>query len=124
MKHHRRSEWERELEARQRNIVFPDTVRNDRLVNELLWKGNPHATRVQRIGIAILSIGPLAVAAVLLSFVWSDPNPQILDVAGVLLMALPFILLGSRWLRNAFLRSPSKSDHGHHRTDHKQHPSS
>ena len=93
---------------RQRNIVFPDTVRNDRFVNVLLWKGDPHATRVQRIGIALIAIGPFSLAAMVISVGW-DSLP---DPVAVLcfLLAFPFIVFGCRLLRNAFLRSPSKSD--------------
>ena len=44
---HRR--FEQEIRSRQRNIVFPDTVRNDRLVNVFLWRGSPNPPLVQRI---------------------------------------------------------------------------
>jgi hypothetical protein len=119
------------MEARQRNIVFPDTVRNDRLVNDLLWKGSPHATVVQRIGIAILGLMYLSLPAAMVFFVVREVelgSPQSLSdwaaMGVVLLLAVPFIIFGIKVLKNAFLRPPSKSDHEHHQTDHKQHPSS
>src|SRR5579859_5689415 len=39
----------REWHARQRNTVFPDTVRNARKVDFFFWHGAPHPTLVQRI---------------------------------------------------------------------------
>lgn len=46
-------EYIAELEARQRNTVWPDPLRNSRGVDQLLWKGSVDATAVQRIGIAV-----------------------------------------------------------------------
>jgi hypothetical protein len=48
--------------ADQRNIVFPDTVRNGRSVDVFLWRGSPDPTIVQRIaawmiGLFLVSIG-------------------------------------------------------------------
>lgn len=34
-----------ESRQRQRNVVFPDTVRNARSVDAFLWKGSPNPTR-------------------------------------------------------------------------------
>src|SRR5580700_964371 len=45
-----------DVRAKQRNTVWPDTIRNGRSVDRLLWKGSPNATRVQRIGIAIFGM--------------------------------------------------------------------
>lgn len=39
-----------DFERRQRNIVFPDTVRNERFLFQFLWRGSPTASRVQRAG--------------------------------------------------------------------------
>jgi hypothetical protein len=108
--HHKKEQWEGELINRQRNIVFPDTVRNDRLVNELFWKGSPRATLVQRIGIAILSILPLGVAATIIWDGWRDDPPNSIFVILRAVLAFLFAAFGIRMLRNAFLRPPSKSD--------------
>jgi hypothetical protein len=112
---HKKEQWEGELTNRQRNIVFPDTVRNGRSVDALLWKGNPHATRVQRIGIAIfaafyLIIGVLLIYAGSQADSWDLPEGSTADKFGTLLLAAPCIYLGGRMLRNTFLRPPSKSD--------------
>ena len=46
-------EFARELQARQRNILWEDTFRNNALVTSFLWKGKPNATLVQRIAMAL-----------------------------------------------------------------------
>lgn len=55
------NEYIGELKDRQRNTIWPDTLRNSRGVDSLLWKGNENAPPVQRIGIAILGLLFLAV---------------------------------------------------------------
>lgn len=52
----------REWHSRQRNTVFPDTVRNERNVNFFFWHGAPRPTVVQRIaallyGVALFMLG-------------------------------------------------------------------
>jgi hypothetical protein len=42
--------WISEFEAKQRNLVWPDTMRNCRGVDVLFLKGNPKAPMVQRVG--------------------------------------------------------------------------
>lgn len=39
------SRFASELEARQRNTVWPDTLRNNLLVDNFLWKGSPMQAR-------------------------------------------------------------------------------
>jgi hypothetical protein len=45
-----------EWRDRQRNIVFPDTVRNARPFYNLLWKGSADATPLQRIGVVLVAM--------------------------------------------------------------------
>jgi hypothetical protein len=45
-----------EAEAKQRAILWPDTLRSGRAVDEFLWRGDPRATPVQRLGLAIYGI--------------------------------------------------------------------
>ena len=51
---HQAEEWERDIAARQRNVVFPDTVQNE----ARFWRnlGNQPRTPTTRIGLAILSV--------------------------------------------------------------------
>jgi len=48
--------FQQEMRERQRNIVFPDTVRNARYLYQALWHGSPTATWVQRMGAAALAV--------------------------------------------------------------------
>jgi hypothetical protein len=45
-----------ELEAKQRNTVWPDPMINSRGVDEFLWRGSPDAPLVQRVAAWILGI--------------------------------------------------------------------
>jgi hypothetical protein len=45
-----------ETRARQRNIAFPDTLRNGRAVDVFLFKGSPNPPLVQRIAAWILGL--------------------------------------------------------------------
>ncbi len=57
MGHHRKlDDFIDETRARQRNIGFPETVRNSRSVTAFLWKGSRNPTLVQRIGAWILGL--------------------------------------------------------------------
>jgi hypothetical protein len=40
----------RDVQERQRNIVFPDTVKNSTSVDAFLLRGDPNAPLIQRIG--------------------------------------------------------------------------
>jgi hypothetical protein len=45
-----------DIHGRQRNTVWPDTVRNGRAVDAFLWRGSPNATRAQRIGACLFGL--------------------------------------------------------------------
>src|ERR1700679_431856 len=54
MSHHHRKpdeldDFVKDAEARRRNVVFPDTVRNGRSVDAFFWRGSPNPPLVQRI---------------------------------------------------------------------------
>ena len=79
-----REDFIREIEDRQRNIVWPGPLANGRLVDKLVSKGSPDATVAQRVGIEIFGLSFLLWGSVFLSF------------------ANPCLLLGARVLYNAF----------------------
>jgi hypothetical protein len=58
-----RNNLRQDLEAKQRNILWPDTLTNARRVDEFLWKGSPSPSGVQRIGTAIFGLFYLGIAA-------------------------------------------------------------
>jgi Flp pilus assembly protein TadB len=45
-----------EFEERQSPTTFPETLRAGRSVDEFLWKGDPKATPVQRVGLFIFAV--------------------------------------------------------------------
>src|SRR5258706_4628449 len=92
-----------ESRASQRNIVFPDTVRNARAVDVFLWMGSPNPPLVQRIaawmiGLVFMLIGLIFLAA---AFTLEKDKPWIFG-----LIAVPLVLLGIRIFRNGFPRNP------------------
>jgi hypothetical protein len=103
---HRRNHdrLEYEYRSRQRNIVFPDTVRNARFTYAFLLKGAPHPMLVQRI--AAWLMGLLFITAGLENLS-RDVQARIEDgfSIGIVIMAaisLSFVLLGIRVFRNGF----------------------
>lgn len=107
MKWSRRSrafrEFARELQARQRNILWEDTFRNNLLVTSFLWKGKPDATPVQRIAMALSGFPFLCLAVLILNLGFFSPTPALFK-AVLLLLALPCFAVGLKLLRNAFRR--------------------
>jgi len=90
-----------EVESRQRNIVWPDTMRNSRGMDELLWKGSLTATKVQRVGIAVWGLLFLSLGLFFM-FVLGPEQHSIMEVVfGLLLVAL-----GTKISLNAFMRKP------------------
>lgn len=71
-KSRKREEWLRDIEERQRNVVFPDTVNNEARFWRNIIQGKQRLTVVQRVGIGIfvLSVGTLVF---LITFAWNDP---------------------------------------------------
>jgi hypothetical protein len=63
-KHKQREEWLRDVEARQRNVVFPDTVQNEARFWRNLGKG-PSSTSAKA-GLVVLAIFVFVSAAIVL----------------------------------------------------------
>jgi len=60
----KRDQWMHDLEARQRNVVFPDTVENE----TRFWRnlGNGPSSTPAKLGLAVLAIFVFGFAAVIL----------------------------------------------------------
>jgi hypothetical protein len=67
-----RDEWLQDIQARQRNIVFPDTANNEARFWRNLMDGAQRLTVVQRIGIALMA---LAVGMLVLAITFHGNNP-------------------------------------------------
>ena len=107
----KREEWLQDIEARQRNVVFPDTVNNEARFWRNIIEGKKKFSTVQTVGIGlmVLTVGVLAFA---ITFGWSNPlNPgfsrwNLLNGAiswfigfGVLGLFLAVFRLSQRWKR-------------------------
>ena len=94
-----------ESRQRQRNVVFPDTVRNTRSLDAFLWKGSPNPTRVQRVGARLFGITFIGLGGCLITFVDAGRSDGEWVTAFVLTsMSLGAIALGIRTFRNGFPR--------------------
>ena len=99
-------EFAAEVRARQRNIVFPDTVINSRPVWVLLWRGSAHPTLVQRIGAWLLGVMYVGIGVTVFELARQEGS----RLQGAL--ALGLILLGLRIFRSGFPRRESSSGDG------------
>lgn len=104
-----KSELERireEAEAKQRGILWPDMLRQGRSVDEFLWKGDPRATPIQRVGLALFGVlfSLCAILSVVLVFTQGEWAGRI---GGVILGTITGIA-GVRLLRNAFRRGSKR----------------
>lgn len=117
----KRRQWEEDLQWRQRNFVFPDTVRNEGIFLRTLVGRKTPLSGVQRFGMVLLAIlfllgGCFSLAGSIATFL----NPHKDSAFGGWLalvvgggVSLFFCLLGALMLFRALLRpsspSPAKS---------------
>jgi len=90
-----------ELQARQRNVDWQDTMRNGMSVDALLWRGSPEATSVQRVGIAVFGILFLSLGLFFVFALAPQIHSVLSAIIGILLAAL-----GTRVTLNAFRHKP------------------
>jgi Flp pilus assembly protein TadB len=92
-----------DAEERQRAILVPDLIRSGRSVDEFMWKGDPKASPVQRIGLLIFGVMFLVffALAVLLIVTRKWEGLPVGLVVGVISGIFSF-----RFLRNAFKKKP------------------
>jgi len=92
--------------ASQRNIVFPDTVRNGRAVDVFFWRGFPHPTRVQKIAAWMFGLMWMAMGLLCLSVAVRDRVREGFSISIVIEAAfsLSIVAVGIRIFRNGFPR--------------------
>jgi hypothetical protein len=109
MKSTHRSKFNDDVQARQRNTVWPDTLKNGRSVDGFLWKGSPDATPVQRVGSAIFGLAFLAAG---FTFVYISVSRGGSGASlFIMLFGLFWIVIGCKLLANAFVtrsKNPNK----------------
>jgi hypothetical protein len=98
-----KEEWLRDIEARQRNIVFPDTVQNEGRFWRNLYSSTQSLTGLQWVGFLVLLLSATAFVVVLWPR-WEGPWWQkAVNAYGIpflLVIALgTFIVVGNRHAR-------------------------
>jgi fructose-1,6-bisphosphatase/inositol monophosphatase family enzyme len=86
------------VKASQKNTIWPDVLRGDRSVDELLWKGARDAPLVQRIGAVILALAYVMVGLAFVSMSVEQGKWFIGAFAALLFIA------GGWFIRNALRR--------------------
>jgi hypothetical protein len=89
------------VEAKQRNVDWPDAVRNSSGVDALLWKGSTRMTGIQRAGIWVFAVFFVFVSIGTVLVAWERRS------AFVLLPAAFSFLIAARLIRNACRRNSS-----------------
>jgi hypothetical protein len=95
-----------EYRSRQRNIVFPDTVRNARFTYAFFWKGSPRPLLVQKIAAWICGLVLIGYGLESLSL---DVKARVEDgfSIGIVIsaaIAVSLVLIGIRVFCNGFAR--------------------
>ncbi len=69
-----KQDWLRDVEARQRNVVFPDTTQNEGRFWRNLYSAKSSLTAPQRVGLVILSVVLLGSLAAYFRMLWPDTD--------------------------------------------------
>jgi hypothetical protein len=91
-----RNAWIDQAQAKQRNIVWPDSTINSLGVTEFLWRGSANPTLAQRIGAWLFGLTFLIMAVVFFDIGWRDGS-----VFNTALSLIAFIV-AVRIFRNGF----------------------
>jgi hypothetical protein len=92
------------MRARQRNIVWPDTLINGRFVDRFFLKGSPNPTLVQRIAAWVVGVSFFLAGVLYLSVAKGERSLLCLVVS------YGIILLGGLIFRNGFRRHQAWED--------------
>ena len=95
-----------DVRTRQRNIVFPDTLRGGRSVDAFLWKGSPNPSLVQRIAARVLGFLFVISGLMFLRFVATvrDEDGSWIGSWIIVLISASLVFAGIRIFRNGFPR--------------------
>jgi hypothetical protein len=95
------SNYLKEIDNKQRNIVWPEPLINSRGVDEFFWKGSPNPTVVQRIAAWLFGFIFIGIACSLFYLAWSLRGSAWVFFGGG---ALLFALLGVRHIWSGIFR--------------------
>ena len=118
MKSQSNKDWLHDVEMRQRNIVFPDTMKNEARFWRNLMSSKGHLTATQIIGISLMYLSLIVgwvVLAIIQFHATSDPDSgwvmHILHAYGVSLISAVFIGCGFLMLRWRVRRALNSTGH-------------
>jgi hypothetical protein len=101
-------EFWRDIEAREKVLLWGDSRCDGQSADAFLWRGDPQAKPIQRIGLILFACIFLSLVVCLASFVFQAHFKNGSVVAFLVCVALT--LLSARLIRNAFLR-PKRCTH-------------
>ena len=110
-KHHEREKWIEDIEARQRNIVFPDTVQNEARFWRNLGKTGGFNTRA-KIGLAIFAIWVIGLLVAFFGIMVRNNPTWKRDISSLILITLVVfgpIFAAIVWATNRALRNAHRS---------------
>ena len=97
-----------DIGARQKAVLWEDARRGGTSVDAFLWKGDPNAKPIQRIGLVVFAFAFLLFAITIASIPFQKKFEDGWSID--FLMALLASLVSMRLLRNAFLRPPKRPE--------------
>ena len=110
---HDTDEMLKEIQRKQGPTKWPETLEAGRSVDEFLWKGNPRATPVQRVGLAVFAVMYLFLfVGLMVVMVKLVLLHDWINIVFVLAMAALIGIAGFRLLRNVFRRQADRSRSG------------
>ena len=92
-----------EIDHKQGAAKWPQTLEAGRSVDEFLWKGDPKATPVQRVGLAIFGVGFLCLFVISIVLVVIGHDGPSIFIG--LVVGTPCGIFAFRFLRNVFRRT-------------------
>lgn len=95
-----------EVKKRQENLIWPSPLVNSKGVDGLLWKGDPDAPLVQRIGAVLFASAFGLIGIVFVGIAWEQRS------FGSWLFAAALFLLAIRIGYNAILKRRRAGSHG------------
>jgi uncharacterized membrane protein YcjF (UPF0283 family) len=93
----------KDIEARKKVTLWEDTRRGDEDTDAFLWKGDPEAKPIQRIGLILFACMFLLLSVYLISRGFQSHFK--IGSAVALLVCIALTLIAARLIRNAFLHS-------------------
>lgn len=90
----------KDVQDRQRNTIWPDTVRNGSKADGAIWFGADNPTKIQRIGFGLFGAVFFSVGVISIASMWQSGNMGKARLSFV--MGAVLLVIGGRILWNAF----------------------